>query len=74
MTINMPEWRFIRRTAVPLVVSGAVLASGLTGCVAVPAQPAYVAPAPVYVAPAPVYVAPAPVVVWGGWGWRHRWR
>jgi len=73
MTPSTRGWQFIRRGVVPLVLLGAVLVSGLSGCVVVPAQPAYVAPAPVYVAPAPVYVAPAPVVVWGGWGWHRHW-
>jgi PXPV repeat (3 copies) len=55
-----------------LLLAGAL---ALGGCYyAVPAQPAYVAPAPVYVTPAPVYLAPAPVYVWGGYGWRGRGR
>jgi PXPV repeat (3 copies) len=55
-----------------LLLAGAL---ALDGCYyAVPAQPAYVAPAPVYVTPAPVYVAPAPVYVYGGYGygWHRR--
>src|SRR5262249_31090201 len=59
-----------RRLQAGLLLLAGVLALG--GCVVVPAQPAYVAPAPVYVAPAPVYVAPGPVYYGRGYyGW-HR--
>jgi hypothetical protein len=63
-----------------VALTGALAAAGLalSGCVVVPARPAYVAPGPaVYAHPAPVYVAPAPVVVrprvWigGRWVYRH---
>ena len=47
-------------------------ALALGGCVVVPAQPVYVAPAPVYVRPAPVYVVPAPVYHGNGYGHRGR--
>lgn len=62
-----------RRLQAGLLLLAGVLALG--GCVVVPAQPAYVAPAPVYVAPAPVYVAPGPVYYGRGYyGWHRNWR
>jgi hypothetical protein len=59
--------RMARRLQVGWLLLVGVLT--LSGCVVVPAHPAYVAPAPVYVAPAPVYVAPA--YVYHGYGWRR---
>lgn len=56
----------------PVMLAGAVIAAAtsLSGCVVVPARPAYVAPGPVYVAPAPVYVGP-PIWIRGRWVYRH---
>ncbi|HEV8309389.1 MAG TPA: hypothetical protein VGW35_17150 [Methylomirabilota bacterium] len=66
-----PHVRNARRL-LPLGLLVVLAAAGLSGCIVVPA--AY-PPAPVYVAPPPpVYVAPPPAYVWGGWGWRHRYR
>jgi hypothetical protein len=57
------------------LVPAALLAATLSGCIVVPAQPMYQAPAGVaYVAPG--YAIPGPGYVWAynlnfGWGWHH---
>lgn len=63
------------KTALYALASAAVL-TAVTGCIVVPARPAYVqGAATVYVAPA--YESPGPGWAWEhhqreGWGWHHR--
>jgi hypothetical protein len=61
----------IQTIRLSMATAAATAVFTLSGCIVVPARPAYVAPAPVYVAPpAPVYVGP-PIWFRGRWVYRH---